>query len=66
MVDNKESFLDFAQRVTRRELTEFEKEMLGAIYECRKSGNRLLIIPSRYQGRCFVLSLIKMFEEEVN
>jgi hypothetical protein len=65
MVDSKESFLDFAARIAGRELTDFEKETLGTIYECHKSGNRLLIIPARYQGRNFALSLIKIFEEEI-
>lgn len=65
MVDSKESFLDFAQRIAGRELTDFEKEMLGAVYEHRKSKNRVFIIPARYQGRNFALSLIRIFEEEI-
>ena len=64
MVDSKESFIDFAQRIAGRELTDFEKETLGTIYKCHKSGDRLFILPARYQGRRFALSLIKIFEEE--
>ena len=66
MVDDTITFLDFAKQIAGRELTDFEKETLAAVYKCHKSGNRLLILPARYQGRRFVLSLIKIFEEEFN
>lgn len=64
MEDNESTFIEFATRIAGRELTDFEKETFKTIYKCRKNGDRLFIIPARWQGRQFALSLIKIFEEE--
>lgn len=57
------TIIEFAEGIVGRKLTDFEKETLEKAYECQKRGDRLFIIPARYQGRTFMLSAINMYKK---
>ena len=57
------TIVEFAEHIAGRKLTDFEKETLEKAYECQKRGDRLFIIPARYNGREFMLSMVRMYKE---